>query len=184
MLIASVAAVALPTVFRAVTERGGSDLCPYIPFMIIAAIMLDWHAAAAVALGSSFLAAYVFDGARLPVMAMPCASAGIIYFAIGSVLTIAFAQAFRKAIADPLWLHVPNASRRGLVFSQREGQACVSWYGGRSFVPLGPADEVEEMMRDFLAQQDVGRRLVRQTETRVQEPGVQPQGWLRDSPQS
>jgi len=166
MLIVSIAAVAAPTAFRAVMNGGQGDLCPYLPFVTLAAIVLPWRAAAAVAVVSGFLASYLFEVTPHQMLGMGCGVAGVIYFGVASVLIIGFARAFRKAVADPLWLKPPSTTPRGLVFSRQGGQACVSWYGGRSFVPLGPADEVEEMMRDFLAQQEAGRRLIRQNEMR------------------
>jgi hypothetical protein len=84
---------------------------------------------------------------------------GFVYFGLASALIIGLAQVLRRTIADPLWLDIPNRKPREIVFSRRAGQACVSWYEGRTFVPLGPADEVEAKMRDFLAQQELGRRL-------------------------
>jgi hypothetical protein len=166
MLIVSIVAVAVPTAFRAVVDGGQGDLCLYLPFVTLAAMVLDWRTATAVAVVSGFLANSLFVVARHQLLGMGCGVAGLIYFGIASILIIGFAQAFRKTVADPLWLKPPSMTPMGVVFSRKHGQACVSWHGGRSFVPLGQADEVEEMMRDFLAQQEVGRRLIRQNDMR------------------
>jgi hypothetical protein len=160
MLASSIAAVMAPTAIRAL-GGGQGDLCLYLPFVTLAAMSLEWRAAAAVALMSGLLASELFKSAPHEMLGAGCGIPGVIYFAMASVLIILFAQTFRNAVAHPLWLKPLRIRPSRLVFSRLDGQACVSWYGGRSFVPLGPADEVEAMMRDFLAQQEVGRRLLR-----------------------
>ncbi len=160
MLIASFAAVATPTLIRAgVGGPQGDGFCPYLPFVMLAAMSLNWRAAAAVAAVSGLLADLLFEGTRYRLFEKPCEITGLIYFGVASALMIGLAQAFRKAVADPLWLNGPAKAPKRLVFSLKDGQACASWYGGRSFVPLGPADEVEKLMQQFLAQREVGRRL-------------------------
>jgi hypothetical protein len=162
MLFGSLAAIAAPTVIRAVLDTGmGDGFCPYYPFVMLAAIALDWRAATGVALASGFLANVLFEGERSQIVAMQHEITSIISFGLAAALMIGLGQAFRKAIADPLWLNGPGKSPKEVVFSLRDGQACVSWYGGKSFVPLGPAEEVERMMQDFLAQRQVARRLNR-----------------------
>jgi hypothetical protein len=135
----------------------GDGLCAYYPFVMLAAIAMTWRAATAVAVVSGFLGAFLFEGMRYQTFELQNEMAGI-YFGLASALMIVLAEAFRKAIADPLWLNGPGKSPEGIIFSLRDGQACASWHGGKSFVPLGPADEVERMMQDFLAQQQVARR--------------------------
>ena len=162
MLAVCLAAVAAPTVIRLVIDRGQGDaFCAYLPFVTLAAVLLDWRPAAAVAVVSGLLADYLFEGARYQIFEVRSEITGFIYFGVASAVIIGLAQAFRKAVAEPLWFDAPDARPRGLVFSRKAGQACVSWHGGKSLVPLGPADEVEEKMRDFVAQQEVGRRLSR-----------------------
>ena len=53
-----------------------------------------------------------------------------------------------------------NVGRGGIVFSHRDGHIWVSWNKRSGALDLGPADEVIEMMRDFIAQTDVGERLM------------------------
>jgi hypothetical protein len=54
--------------------------------------------------------------------------------------------------------------RRGVVLSHRNGSVWVSWEATTTSIEMGPADEVIEMMRDFLAQTDLGERLARRAE--------------------
>jgi hypothetical protein len=163
MLIVVILAVVTPTLLRlGMDGMQGDGFCPYLPFVTFAAMVLEWRAAAIVAVASGLLADYLFEGARYQLFEMPDEITGFVYFCAAAALIIGLAQAFRKTVADPLWFDAPGPTSKGLVFSRRAGQACVSWYGGRTFVPLGPADEVEAKMRDFLAQQELGRRLSRE----------------------
>lgn len=52
----------------------------------------------------------------------------------------------------------------GIIFSSEDGQAWVSWPGSPSPIRLGPAEEVGEMMTDFIAQVELGQRLARSAE--------------------
>ena len=53
----------------------------------------------------------------------------------------------------------PDGIAAPVVFSLEGGQAWASWYGSHSWVRLGPENEVAEMMRDFLAQRELAKRL-------------------------
>jgi hypothetical protein len=163
MLITAIAAVAAPTLIRFAINWGqGDGFCAYVPFVVLAAMALEWRAAAVVAVASGLLAAYLFEGTRGQLFEETCEITSFVFFILASLLVIGLAQTFRKAVAEPLSFRATRPASNGLVFSREAGQACVSWHGGQSFVPLGPADEVEVMMRDFLAQQEVGRRLRRE----------------------
>ena len=43
---------------------------------------------------------------------------GVLVFGVVSALIIGFAYVIRKAVADPLWLHVPEQVPQGVIFSQ------------------------------------------------------------------
>jgi hypothetical protein len=163
MLVTAIAVVAAPTLIRFAIDPGqGDGFCAYVPFVVLAAIALEWRVAAVVAAASGLLAASLFEGVRGELFEAQCEIISFIFFGLASALVIGLAQTFRKAVAEPLRFRATRPASNGLVFSREAGQACVSWHGGQSFVPLGPADEVEVMMRDFLAQQEVGRRLRRE----------------------
>ena len=55
--------------------------------------------------------------------------------------------------------------KQGVIFSQRCGHVWVSWSTNPSTVNLGKADEVSEMMRDYLAQADVAEQLLKLART-------------------
>ena len=86
-----------------------------------------------------------------------CSVYSISVFFIGSTILIAFVQSLRRLIA--LRLERLGSSERGIVFSSEDGQARASWYGLLSSVQLGPQEEVAEMMKDFLTQLELGKRL-------------------------
>jgi hypothetical protein len=52
-----------------------------------------------------------------------------------------------------------EAEGSGIVFSLEGGRVWASWPGRDSHVVLGAKEEVAEMMRDFLAQVELGERL-------------------------
>jgi len=52
-----------------------------------------------------------------------------------------------------------NGTPSQVVFSSQSGYAWASWYGSHSWVRLGPKEEIAEMMKDFLAQLELGERL-------------------------
>ena len=51
--------------------------------------------------------------------------------------------------------------RPTIIFSFLDGDVWASWPGARASVNLGSHDDVREMMRDFLAQCDLGERLAK-----------------------
>jgi hypothetical protein len=161
MLLCAIVALALPTLLRASIQGAvqGVGFSPYVPFVMLSALSLDWRVATLVALVSATLGDYFFVGQPFQLLESSNDVIGMFFFGIVSALAILLARTLRKVAADPLWLNGPDEASEGVIFSLGNGQAFVSWYGQRSFVPLGPEDEVAEMMEDFLAQRALGRRL-------------------------
>lgn len=60
---------------------------------------------------------------------------------------------------------MPNVSHEefqsAVIFSSRNGRVFASWPGTSTSLDLGPPDGVAEMMRDFLAQCEIGERLAK-----------------------
>jgi len=52
-----------------------------------------------------------------------------------------------------------------IIFSMVDGAVWASWPGKRASVELGHSDAVTYMMRDFLAQYELGERMSRRTGT-------------------
>ena len=74
-------------------------------------------------------------------------------------LVIALVEAVRTIVENSLRPAKPEGFAAPVVFSLEQGDAWASWYGSHSWIRLGPDEEVAEMMRDFLAQRELAKRL-------------------------
>ena len=160
-LFYGIALVAIPTLIRLLLGLF-IDKWPvfaYVPFVILAAVVLEWKYTAAAALGSWFAADFLFIGPRYHVGFGPDEAIGFAIFLLSTALIIAIALAVRTVVDNSLRPARPGGFSTPVVFSLEGGQAWASWYGSHSWVRLGPEDEVAEMMQDFLAQRELGKRL-------------------------
>jgi hypothetical protein len=157
-LVFTIAALAVPTLIRASVDGVVADVAfgPYFPFVLLAAILLGWRYAAAVAFGSAVLADMLFVDPRFIFMAGPTDVFGVATFLLTSFLMIGVVQAIRSVINDGVR---PAGTGEGIIFSLEREQAWASWRGANYYLRLGSPDEVAEMMKDFLAQLEVGKRL-------------------------
>ena len=161
-ILFGILAVALPTLIRASVQGpvSGIVFSTYIPFVLLSAIALDWTYASVVALASAFVASMLFIEPRFVFLAGPTDYFGIAVFLIASAMIIKFVSALKGVVVD-----VPGSAtarrRSGIVFSSEGGDAWASWKGDSCSIRLGTHDEVAEMMQDFLAQRDLGKRLHR-----------------------
>jgi hypothetical protein len=151
-------AVGIPTIVR-VAVGGvvtGCEFTPYLPFVLISAILLRWWQAAGVALVPVAILGGMFGGT--PAFALPCFFDAAVIFLTSSVVMIAIAVLIRHFI---LAIHNRGAdeSAGGIVFSLEKGEVWASWYGQGAPVRLGSQSKVSEMMEDFLAQVELGKRL-------------------------
>jgi hypothetical protein len=162
MMICIVAALTTPTLLRASVDGAvhGVGFTPYLPFVLLASLMLDWPVVAALAVASAGLGDYFFVGPQHELLETASDRFGAVVFAAASALAIGMGHALRKIAANSIRLSHTDRAAQGIVFSQEGGQVYASWYGGSAFVPLGSEAEVTKMMRDFLAQADVGRKLI------------------------
>lgn len=152
--------VLCPTLLRvAISGKvAGCEFTPFVPFVLAAAILLKWWQSGGVALASGVVMSGVFEGLIMPWMGCFATALGV--FLASSALMIGFALLIRHAIAS---LQTPgrDESAGGIVFSLKEGAVWASWYGHDAPVMLGSERKVSEMMKDFLAQDEVARRLSR-----------------------
>lgn len=166
-LICAIAAVALPTLLRAslggIVE--GVGFTPYFPFVLLAALQLSWRQAALVAAASAAVGDALFVGSPYQVMEGATDVFGVVVFFAGAALIIGLVHAIRTAFADVVG---PTAAG-GVIFSLRNGQAWASWPGAGYHLRLGARDDVVEMMKDFIAQVEVGKRLTGETQADNQE---------------
>jgi hypothetical protein len=158
----TIAAVAVPTLIRLTVDGivSGCELTIYLPFVLICAIFMGWKHAAAATLSSAVVAELLLMGPHHNFIMGPCDGYSVGVLFLGSAVLIGVVHAFRSVIAgcfEPL--SSSHYSNGGIVFSLHEGKAWASWYGQKWPVQLGPESEVAEMMEDFLAQVELGKRL-------------------------
>jgi hypothetical protein len=148
-LICAILAVLLPTTVRAGLSGvvTGCEFTPYLPFVLISAIVLRGWLASAVALTSAAIMGGVFGGFRT--YELPCFASASAMFLAASAVMIAVAVLGRHVLFALL---KPGRDAGGLVFSLERGEVWASWYGNDVPVRLGTQRKVAEMMEDFLAQ--------------------------------
>ena len=158
-LLCAVVAVEIPTLIRAAVNGvvTGCEFTPYLPFVLLAAILLPWRHAAFVALASVGVLGGLFIGNPGDIL-QSCflSSAGI--FLASSTAMICTIVLIRRLVGA-MQARGADESEGGIVFSLDRGQVWASWYGQGPPVLLGSQRKVAEMMQDFLAQERLGRRL-------------------------
>lgn len=159
-LICGMIAVALPTIVRAAVNGSvtGCEFTPYLPFVLLSAILLRWWQAGAVALASVAIMGGLFVGSLDEFHGQPCfiSAAGI--FIGASAIIVAVVAMLRRVMADFQSRGV-DESAGGIVFSLEQDQVWASWYGSGPPMRLGSRRKVEAMMEDFLAQGELAKRL-------------------------
>lgn len=151
----------VPSAIRAAADGfvSGCELTIYLPFVLLAALFLGWRHAVATALLSVLFAEFVVMGPHHSFLSSACSIYSLSVFAGASAVLITTVQGLRSLIN---WrLSKIGSSEGNIVFSLENGQAWASWYGQTSPVQLGPHEEVAEMMQDFIAQLEIGKRLQR-----------------------
>jgi len=156
-------AVGFPTIVRAAVNGvvTGCEFTPYLPFVLLAAILLRWWQASAVAIVSVAILGGLFTRSPADVITLPCFISGAGMFLASSALIIGVIVFVRRMITA-LQNRGADESLGGIVFSLEEGTVWASWYGQGTPVRLGSQRRVSEMMKDFLAQEELARRLNRQ----------------------
>jgi hypothetical protein len=154
----AIIAVALPTMVRAAIDGvvTGCEFTPYLPFVLLSAILLRWWQAGAVALAAVAILGGLFMGPPSEFLASECflSSAGI--FLASSAMMIGVVTLIRAVFGA---IQRRDESAGGIVFSLEKEEVWASWYGSGPPMRLGSQKRVEEMMEDFLAQGELGRRL-------------------------
>jgi len=151
-------AVAIPTSIRAAMSGHvtGCEFTPYLPFVLLSAIFLRGWQAAAVALTSVAIMGGLFQGSLVHLTSCFIPSAGM--FLASSALMIGVAVVMRRVVAA-LQNRDSDESAGGIVFSLEQDQVWASWYGQGAPVRLGSRRKVADMMEDFLAQEELAKRL-------------------------
>jgi len=159
-LLCGIAATAAGTAVRAAVDGMvmGCEFTPYLPVVLLSALLLRWWQAALVALASAALLGLLFVGTPAEMLASACFPPSALIFLVSSGAMIGFV-----VIARGLFHFVQRAgadeSAGGIVFSLEDGKVWAFWYGQGPPVLLGSQAKVSTMMEDFLAQLAVGKRL-------------------------
>jgi hypothetical protein len=158
-------AVAIPTVVRAAVHGTvtGCEFTPYLPFVLLAAILLGWRHATVVALASVAILGGLFAGPPNEFLKEPCTVSAAGIFLGSSAMIIASVAAVRRMIVE-LQIRRSGAPNGGIIFSLDKDKVWASWNGSGPPLLLGSQDRVETMMEDFLAQSELGRRLTGQSD--------------------
>ncbi|HLO20638.1 MAG TPA: hypothetical protein VK192_09110 [Sphingomicrobium sp.] len=160
--ILSAAALAVPTAFLSLDHALPAGACctTYFPFVLLTAVLSGPTYASMVAIGSAGLADALFMGPRYQLFESAMDKFGDAASLFSFALIIAVVSLFRGVVSQRL----PRSRRSieapsGIIFSLEKGVALASWPGASARVPLGSEQEVAEMMQDFLAQLELGKRL-------------------------
>jgi hypothetical protein len=152
--------IAIPTLIRAAVDGfvTGCEFSVYLPFVLVAAVLMEWRYAAIVALASVGLADYLFMH-HAAFLSGPCDLYVVGVFLTVSTLIIGMVQCIRSRFAGIISTDRSEFAAGQVVFSLENNQAWAGWHGRRTMVPLGSKDDVAAMMEDFLAQLELADRL-------------------------
>lgn len=163
-LLASIVAVGIPTSVRAGVDGivAGCEFTPFLPFVLITAILLGWRSAILVSVASVVVLGGLFSGFADGQMTRSCflSEAGI--FLVSSALIIGTVIAVRYALGKA-HERGPDDPAEGIIFSLEKGKVWASWRGYSPSICLGSRERVGAMMEDFLAQAALGDRLLGKT---------------------
>ena len=156
--LCGVAAVAVPTIVRAAIDGvvTGCEFTPYLPFVLISALALRWWQAGVVALTSAAILGGLFFGPKYEHLTSSCFLSSAAIFLASSALIIGVVALVRRLIVA---LQTRGAADGRIVFSLEGDEVWASWYDQGPSVRLGTEGTVSEMMEDFLAQVELGKRL-------------------------
>jgi hypothetical protein len=162
-ILVGIVALAVPTWILSLDHALPAGACctTYFPFVMFSAVMMGPSYASAVAVGSASLADALYMGPRFKIFDSPMDRFGDVTALVSFALVIGLAYLVRLAALRLLRLRDDVESSSGIIFSLERGQAWASWPGSAA-VRLGPQSEVAEMMEDFLAQVELGKRLSEQ----------------------
>jgi hypothetical protein len=162
--ILSLAALGVPTALLSFDHSLPAGACctTYFPFVLLTALFVGPVYATLVGIGSAGLADALFMGPRYQLFESPMDSFGDVSSLVSFALIIGCVSLYRWVITRRAHAQVSADSTSGIIFSLEKGVASASLPGSEP-VPLGPQDEVAEMMRDFLAQIELAERFAKRS---------------------
>ena len=159
-LLSAIVVLTAATSLRAAVDPivTGCEFTPFLPFILLSAILLRWWQAALVAMLSAGLMGVLFVGLANGGLVSPCfLSSSAIFLGTSAVMiggVFLVRQLFRA-----LYRAGDDEAAGGVVFSLEDGEVWASWYGQGTPVLMGSEKKVSAMMKDFLAQVELGKRL-------------------------
>ena len=138
----------------------GCEYTPYLPFVLLSAILLRWWQATGVVLTSVAVMGILVQSTAGEHLTSACFTSATSVFLASSAATISAVLVMRRVLAVSQTGRVVEDAG-GIVFSLKDDEVWASWYGSDQPVRLGTQEKVEYMMADFLAQGELGRRLAR-----------------------
>ncbi|MFL6747925.1 MAG: hypothetical protein ACJ8E6_04435, partial [Sphingomicrobium sp.] len=128
-LLCGIFAVALPTAIRAAIDGvvTGCEFTPYLPFVLLSAILLRWWQASAVALASVAILGGLFAHPDHSYLS-PCFLSAAAIFLASSAAIIGTVVAARRLLAASRFCGV-DGSEGGIIFSLEHGEVLASWPG-------------------------------------------------------
>ena len=151
-LVGLIGALGLPTVVRVAIHGTvtGCEFTPYLPFVLLSAIMIGWSQAGLVALLSIAILGGLFVAPMNAHIGMPCFVSGAGVFLGSAALLIGVVALMRRMLALALGRDL-DESASGMVFSVDRGEVWASWRGSGPPVRIGSKASVQATMRDFLS---------------------------------
>ena len=158
-LACAVTLIVIPTAVRGAVNGvvTGCEFTPYLPFVLLSAVLLRWWQAALVAFASVAILGGFFHGSA-EYLHLECFVSGAGIFLGASAMMIGFAVVLRRVLEANQQL--PD-SQSGVIFSLEEDQVFASWHGQGPPIRLGSKKRVAAMMEDFLAHADKDSKLPR-----------------------
>lgn len=163
-----VAAVVIPTAVRVAIDGyvTGCEFTPFLPFVLLTAIMLGWWQASLVTLASVAIVAGLFAAGPLHLFFHePCLVSATGVFLGASAAIVGVVTLIRQLFVRSMRRDAAECAD-GVVFSLEKDQVWASWYGSNLPMRLGSRRKVGEMMKDFLAQEELADRLGRNSKPR------------------
>ena len=159
-LLCGILVLAFATSIRAAIDGivTGCEFTPYLPFVLLSAVFLRWWQAGLVALLSVALLGLLFIGPPNDLLGSSCFLSSAATFLAASTAMIGSVLLVRSLIVS-MHRSGEDEAAGGVVFSLEEGKVWASWYGRGPSVLLGSQNKVSTMMKDFLAQEEVARRM-------------------------
>jgi hypothetical protein len=157
-ILFGLAAVVVPTLIHDVVRSSGTGLAfiVYVPSVVLAALFMRSWQAAFVAFACATAGDWFFLEQSDRITFSASDLIGVPVFLASSALIIGVVRAINSFVHE---YFLPSATPDKVIFSEEKGHAWAHWHSDRPSLPLGPHDEVAEMMEDYLAQVELGHRL-------------------------